>query len=55
MKGLLRSNAVQAVLGWLSWLYLELVLRTIRWTRIGEAPGEPIYEAVRAPGGFSPP
>lgn len=52
MKSLLRSDAVQEFLGWLSWLYLELVIRTIRWTRIGEAPGDPIYEAVRGPGGF---
>ena len=52
MKGLLRSNAVQAVLGWLSWLYLELVLRTIRWTRIGDEPGSALDQALRGPSGF---
>lgn len=52
MKKLLRSDAVQAFLGWFSWLYLELVIRTIRWTRINEAPGDPIYDGVRGPTGM---
>jgi lysophospholipid acyltransferase (LPLAT)-like uncharacterized protein len=52
MKALLRSNAVQAFLGWLSWLYLELVIRTIRWTRIGEEPGGPLDRVLHAPGGM---
>jgi lysophospholipid acyltransferase (LPLAT)-like uncharacterized protein len=39
VKALLRSNAVQGVLGWLAWFYLELVIKTIRWQRIGEEPG----------------
>lgn len=52
MKALLRSNAVQAFLGWLSWLYLELVIRTIRWTRIGEEPGGPLDQVLQGPGGM---
>lgn len=31
MKGLLRSDAVQAFLGWILGLYFIVVLRTIRW------------------------
>jgi lysophospholipid acyltransferase (LPLAT)-like uncharacterized protein len=52
MKKLLRSDAVQEFLGWLSWLYLELVIRTIRWTRIGEEPGGPLDQVLRGPGGM---
>ena len=52
MKKLLRSDAVQAFLGWLSWLYLELVIRTIRWTRIGEEPGGPLNQVLTGPGGM---
>ena len=37
MKKLLRSGPVQACLGFLLWLYLDLIVRTIRWTRIAEA------------------
>jgi lysophospholipid acyltransferase (LPLAT)-like uncharacterized protein len=52
VKKLLRSNAVQAFLGWFSWLYLELVIRTIRWTRIGEEPGGPLDQVLRGPAGM---
>jgi len=52
VKALLRSNAVQAVLGWLSWLYLELVIRTIRWTRVGEESGGPLDQVLKGPGGM---
>jgi hypothetical protein len=52
LKKLLRSNAVQEVLGWLSWLYLELVIKTIRWTRIGEEPGGALAQALAGPGGM---
>jgi lysophospholipid acyltransferase (LPLAT)-like uncharacterized protein len=52
VKKLLRSDAVQEFLGWLSWLYLELVIRTIRWTRIGEEPGGALDQVLRGPGGM---
>ena len=52
MKKLLRSDAVQAFLGWFSWLYLELVIRTIRWTRIGEEPDGPLGQVLRGPDGM---
>ena len=52
MKKLLRSDAVQEFLGWLSWLYLELVIRTIRWTRIGEEPGGALDQVLRGPTGM---
>ncbi len=52
MKPLLRSEAVQALLGWASWLYLELVIRTIRWTRIGEEAGGALDRVLRGPGGM---
>ena len=52
MKKLLRSDVVQEFLGWLSWLYLELVIRTIRWTRIGEEPDSPLGQVLRGPGGM---
>lgn len=38
MKGLLRSRAVQVALGWLVAAYIELVIRTLRWTREGDGP-----------------
>ena len=52
MKTLLRSNAFQGVLGWAAWLYLELVIRTIRWTRIGEEPGGALDGVLAGPGGM---
>lgn len=52
MKKLLRSDAVQEFLAWLSWLYLELVVRTIRWTRIGEEPGGALDQVLKGPGGM---
>src|SRR3569832_1520269 len=52
VKTLLRSDAVQEFLGWLSWLYLELVIRTIRWTRIGAEPDGPLGQVLRGPGGM---
>ncbi len=52
MKGLLRSNAVQDALGWLAWAYLELVIRTIRWTRLGEEGGGALDQVLRGPGGM---
>ncbi len=52
MKSLLRSDAVQAFLGWLSWLYLALVIKTIRWTRIGEEPGGALDQVLAGPGGM---
>ena len=52
MKSLMRSDAVQAVLGWLAWLYLELMIRTIRWTRVGEEAGGPLDQVLRGPGGM---
>jgi lysophospholipid acyltransferase (LPLAT)-like uncharacterized protein len=36
VKSLLRSNAVQGLLGWLTWAYLEMVIKTIRWRRIDD-------------------
>jgi lysophospholipid acyltransferase (LPLAT)-like uncharacterized protein len=52
LKGLLRSNAVQDALGWLAWAYLELVIRTIRWTRLGEEGGGALDQVLRGPGGM---
>jgi lysophospholipid acyltransferase (LPLAT)-like uncharacterized protein len=52
LKKLLRSDAVQEFLGWLSWLYLDLVIKTIRWTRIGEAPGGALDQVLAGPGGM---
>jgi hypothetical protein len=52
LKKLLRSDTVQEFLGWLSWLYLELVIRTIRWQRIGEEPDGPLGQVLRGPGGM---
>ena len=42
MKAFLRSDAVQAVLGWLLGAYLRVVLRTIRWTHENLACVEPV-------------
>ena len=44
MKALLRSGPVQGLLAFLTWAYLWLVLKTVRWTRIGpsEEPGGPL-------------
>jgi lysophospholipid acyltransferase (LPLAT)-like uncharacterized protein len=52
VKSLLRSDAVQEFLGWLSWAYLELVIRTIRWTRLGEEPGGELDKVLRGSGGM---
>ena len=52
MKKLLRSDAVQEFLGWLSWLYLQLVISTIRWTRVGEEPGGALDQVLAGPGGM---
>lgn len=41
MKTLLRSDAVQAVLGWLLGSYLRLVLETVRWRHENVACVEP--------------
>jgi lysophospholipid acyltransferase (LPLAT)-like uncharacterized protein len=37
VKAFLRSRPVQAVLAFLTWAYLWLVLRTVRWTHIDRA------------------
>jgi len=42
LKGLLRSDAVQAALGWLLGSYLRIVLRTVRWTHENLACVEPV-------------
>ena len=52
MKKLIRSSGFQAFMGWATWLYLELVIRTIRWTRIGEEPGGPLDSVLSGPGGM---
>jgi lysophospholipid acyltransferase (LPLAT)-like uncharacterized protein len=52
LKALLRSNLVQGLLGWLAWAYLELVIRTIRWTRVGEEPGGALNRVLTGPGGM---
>lgn len=41
MKGLIRSDAVQAALGWLFGTYLRLILRTVRWRHENLACVEP--------------
>jgi lysophospholipid acyltransferase (LPLAT)-like uncharacterized protein len=38
LKRLIRRPAVQAALAWLLGLYLQLALRTTRWTLLGEGP-----------------
>jgi lysophospholipid acyltransferase (LPLAT)-like uncharacterized protein len=52
LKNLIRSDAFQGFMGWVAWLYLELVIRTIRWTRIGEEPGGALDQALAGPGGM---
>lgn len=42
MKKLLRSDAVQAFLGWLLGTYIRLILRTVRWTHENLACVEPV-------------
>lgn len=42
MKGLLRSNGVQAFLGWLLGAYLRVILRTVRWRHENLACVEPV-------------
>ncbi len=49
MKGLLRSSAVQSILGWLIAAYLELVIATLRWTREGDGPAR---DALARPEGL---
>jgi lysophospholipid acyltransferase (LPLAT)-like uncharacterized protein len=38
LKRLIRGPAAQAALAWLLGLYLQLALRTTRWTLVGEGP-----------------
>jgi len=40
VKGWLRSSAVQAALGWLIAVYIELVIATLRWRRENAGPAE---------------
>ncbi|WP_293677284.1 lysophospholipid acyltransferase family protein [uncultured Phenylobacterium sp.] len=42
MKGFLRSDGVQALLGWLLGTYLRVVLRTVRWRHENVACVEPV-------------
>jgi lysophospholipid acyltransferase (LPLAT)-like uncharacterized protein len=42
LKNLLRSDGVQAFLGWVLGTYLRLVLRTVRWTHDNAACVEPV-------------
>ena len=42
MKKLLRSDAVQAVLGWVLGTYLKIVLRTVRWRHENVEAVEPV-------------
>jgi len=42
LKGLLRSDGVQAALGWVLGLYLRLVLKTVRWRHENLACVEPV-------------
>ena len=42
MKAFLRSDGVQAVLGWLLGTYLRLVLRTVRWRHENLVCVEPV-------------
>ena len=44
MKKFLRSDGVQAVLGWLLGSYLRLVLRTVRWRHENLEAVEPVLE-----------
>jgi lysophospholipid acyltransferase (LPLAT)-like uncharacterized protein len=42
LKNLLRSDAVQAILGWVLGTYLRLILRTVRWRHENLACVEPV-------------
>jgi lysophospholipid acyltransferase (LPLAT)-like uncharacterized protein len=42
LKKLLRSDAVQAFLGWLLGTYIRVILRTVRWTHENLACVEPV-------------
>jgi lysophospholipid acyltransferase (LPLAT)-like uncharacterized protein len=42
LKGLLRSDGVQAILGWVLGTYLRVVLRTVRWRHENLACVEPV-------------
>lgn len=42
MKKLLRSDAVQNLLGWLLGVYIRLILRTVRWTHVNVECVEPV-------------
>ena len=42
MKKLLRSDAVQAILGWVLGTYIRLILATVRWTHENLACVEPV-------------
>lgn len=42
MKKLLRSDAVQNLLGWLLGVYIRLILRTVRWTHVNLECVEPV-------------
>lgn len=42
MKKLLRSDAVQNLLGWLLGVYIRLILRTVRWTHVNLDCVEPV-------------
>ncbi|MCR5877503.1 DUF374 domain-containing protein [Phenylobacterium sp. J367] len=42
MKRLLRSDGVQALLGWVLGTYLQIVLKTVRWTHENVACVEPV-------------
>jgi lysophospholipid acyltransferase (LPLAT)-like uncharacterized protein len=42
LKSLLRSDGVQAFLGWLLGTYLRVILRTVRWTHENVACVEPV-------------
>ena len=42
MKKLLRSDAVQNLLGWLLGVYIRLILHTVRWTHVNLERVEPV-------------
>jgi lysophospholipid acyltransferase (LPLAT)-like uncharacterized protein len=42
LKGLLRSDAVQAILGWILGVYFRIVLHTVRWRHENLACVEPV-------------
>ena len=53
MKAFLRSDGVQAVLGWLLGAYLRVVLRTVRWRHENLACVEPVLADDEAKGPLS--